>query len=788
LITGESIRVTGIVQGVGFRPTVWRLANECGVVGQVWNDAEGVLIHAWGSRESLEELVRRLQAEQPPLSQIETIVRASLDDAARVPKKFQIVSSREGEVRTGVAADAATCRACLAEVLDPANRRYRYPFTNCTHCGPRLSIVRAIPYDRANTSMASFAMCPQCQSEYEDPADRRFHAQPNACGDCGPRVWLEDAAGNRLTPEAGGDVIHTAARLIRQGSIVAIKGIGGFHLACDAGNAMAVDELRRRKFRYHKALALMARDIDMVRRFAAVNKTEAALLRDRAAPVVVLDAAGEPLAAGIAPAQYTLGFMLPYTPLHHLLMLDMTRPIVLTSGNRSDEPQTIDNRDAHQRLERIADYYLLHNRDIVNRLDDSVLRVAAGEPRFLRRARGYAPQPITLPEDFFEAGNILAMGGELKNTFCLFMDGKAILSQHIGDLEDAATQIDYRYNLQLYRQLFDYKPSMIVVDKHPDYLSTRLGHVLAEQEGVKLVEVQHHHAHIAACMAEHGLPLDAGKVLGVALDGLGFGGDGTIWGGEFLLADYQDFERLAHFQPVPLLGGAQATREPWRNTFAQLHGTLGWTQVSSDYADLAIVRYLNGKPLAILQTMAGKGINSPMTSSCGRLFDAVAAAIGVCRDVVSHEGQAAMELESLATAEFHREARRGYPCDFSGEGIRTLGWRRLWEALLEDIRQGTASATIAARFHQGLVTAVAESAEELCLQNSLDTVALGGGVFQNRIILEGVTERLKVAGVRVLSPVKVPANDGGLALGQAAIAAAGLIGPFRGPEFPGRSR
>ncbi len=775
MITGESIRVTGIVQGVGFRPTVWRLAKECGVVGEVWNDAGGVLIHAWGSRASLEELVRRLQAEPPPLSRIEAIARTSLDFPGEPPGEFRIVSSREGEVRTGVAADAATCPACLAEVLDPANRRYRYPFTNCTHCGPRLSIVRSIPYDRANTSMASFTMCPHCQAEYDDPADRRFHAQPNACADCGPGVWLEDTAGKRLTPGAGGDVIHTAARLIREGSIVAIKGIGGFHLACDAGNAMAVDELRRRKVRYHKALALMARDPDMVRRFAAVNAAEAALLRDRAAPVVVLNAGGEALAAGIAPAQHTLGFMLPYAPLHHLLMLDMARPIVLTSGNRSDEPQTIDNRNAHQRLERIADYYLLHDRDIVNRLDDSVLRVADGKPRFLRRARGYAPQPVLLPEGFVEAGNILAMGGELKNTFCLFKDGKAILSQHIGDLEDAATHQDYRHTLQLYRNLFDHRPSSIAVDKHPGYLSTRLGHELAAAAEIQLVEVQHHHAHIAACMAEHGLPPDAGKVLGVALDGLGLGEDGTLWGGEFLLADYCGFERLAYFQPVPLPGGAQAIREPWRNTFAQLHGMLGWERVATDYSDLDIIRYLNAKPLAILQAMAGRGLNSPMTSSCGRLFDAVAAALGVCRERVSHEGQAAIELESLASAEFRKQARQGYPHDFSAGEIRILGWHRLWEALLEDIRQGTASATIAARFHQGLVRAVAESARELCLQHGLDTVVLGGGVFQNRLLLEGVSESLRAAGFTVLSPVKVPANDGGLALGQAAIAAAGLV-------------
>lgn len=784
-MAGESIRVTGIVQGVGFRPTVWRLARECGLVGEVRNDAEGVLIHAWGSRESLEELVRRLRDEPPPLSHIEAIARDALETPGELPGEFRIVGSREGEIRTGVAADAATCAACLAEVLDPADRRFRYPFTNCTHCGPRLSIVRAIPYDRSNTSMAAFTMCPQCQAEYDDPADRRFHAQPNACSDCGPRVWLEDAAGKCLTPAGDSDVIQTAARLIRQGSIVAVKGIGGFHLACDAGNAMAVDELRRRKVRYHKALALMARDLDMVRRFAEVDAVEAALLGERAAPVVVLNATGESLAGGIAPAQHTLGFMLPYTPLHHLLMLEMERPIVLTSGNRSDEPQTTDNREAHRRLARIADYYLMHDRDIVNRLDDSVLRVADGRPRFLRRARGYAPQPVLLPQDFAAAGSLLAMGGELKNTFCVFREGKAILSQHIGDLEDAATHRDYQDSLQLYHRLFGHQPSAIVVDKHPGYLSTRLGRDLAVTAGAQLIEVQHHHAHIAACMVEHGLPPDSGRVLGVALDGLGFGEDGTFWGGEFLLADYRGFARVAHFQALPMLGGAQAMREPWRNTFAQLNGTLGWTRVASDYADLEIVRYLNDKPLAILQAMAGKGINSPLTSSCGRLFDAVAAALGVCRDGVSHEGQAAMELESLATAEFQREARRGYPCDLVEAGVRILGWRHLWEALLQDLRQGTQAAVIAARFHQGLVMAVAGLALALCREHDLDTVVLGGGVFQNRLLLEGISARLRSADVHVLAPEGVPANDGGLALGQTAIAAAGLLHTRNGPGLHG---
>ncbi len=769
---GEEIRITGIVQGVGFRPTVWRLAKECGIVGAVWNDAEGVLIRAWGSRESLEEFVQRLQAEQPPLARIESTERTALDDDTEAPADFQIVRSREGEVRTGVAADAASCPECLADVLDPANRRYRYPFTNCTHCGPRLSIVRSIPYDRANTSMVSFPMCDACRTEYEDPADRRFHAQPNACGECGPRVWLEDAHGHQLSPDAGGDVIDAAARLIREGSIVAIKGIGGFHLACDAGNERAVGELRRRKFRYHKALALMARDIAMVARFAEVGQTEAALLGDKAAPIVVLNAAGEALAASVAPGQHTLGFMLPYTPLHHLLLQEMVRPVVMTSGNRSDEPQTIDNQDAHKRLERIADFYLLHDRDIVNRLDDSVLRVADGKARFLRRARGYAPEAILLPEDFAQAGSILAMGGELKNTFCLLKEGRAILSQHIGDLEDAVTYRDYHRNLELYRQLFDHRPTSVVVDKHPQYLSTRLGREQAAADGPQLMEAQHHHAHIASCLAEHGAPLDTRPVLGVVLDGLGFGEDDTFWGGEFLLADYGGFQRLARFQPVQMLGASQAMREPWRNTLAHLLTAFGWGQSRERYGDLEILRFLEDKPLDGFLVMAEKSINSPRASSCGRLFDAVAAAIGVCRERVSHEGQAAMELESLAAPEFRRQARAGYPWDLTEPGIRTLAWGGLWEALMADLRLGEAPAIMAARFHQGLAHAVADTARTLCEEQNLDTIVLGGGVFQNRLLLEGVSQALRQNGIRVLAPERLPANDGGLALGQAAVAAA----------------
>ncbi|MCP3670584.1 MAG: carbamoyltransferase HypF [Gammaproteobacteria bacterium] len=771
-MAGEEILVSGVVQGVGFRPTVWRLALECGITGRVWNDAAGVTIQAWGSQVALDEFVARIESEQPALARIEEMVRSALSAVENTPDEFQIGQSRGGEVRSGVTADAATCHECMCEVLDPGDRRYRYPFTNCTHCGPRLSIVSAIPYDRANTSMAAFPMCDRCRQEYEDPADRRFHAQPNACAECGPQLWLEDAAGSRVAHTDGCDVIETAAQLLHQGMVVAIKGVGGIHLACDAGNELAVQTLRQRKHRYHKALAVMATDIAMVSRYARVSQIEADLLQHRAAPIVILDAAGESLAGGIAPGHNSLGFMLPYTPLHHLLLQEMQRPIVLTSGNRSDEPQSIDNLDARQRLDQIAGYYLLHDRDIVNRLDDSVVRVMDGEPRFLRRARGYAPESILLPQGFATGENILALGGELKNTFCLLKQGRATMSQHMGDLEDAVTYHDYQNTLRLYRRLFDFQPQLIAVDRHPDYLSTKLGYALAAEENISLVEVQHHHAHIAASMAEHGVPLDGGKVIGVALDGLGYGAGGSIWGGEFLLADYHGFERLAHFQPVPMLGGAQAMREPWRNTLAQLSTSLGWDWVITNHGDLDMVRFLEGKPLNTLSSMAEKGLNSPPTSSAGRLFDAVAAAVGVCRESAGYEGQAAIELEVLANGEFQGQKDRAYGFELR-DGC--LGWALMWRAILKDLGTGTEPAVIAARFHHTVASAVAHTAAELCERHEIDTLVLSGGVFQNRLLLEQTSRLLRNRGLQVLAPKRLPVNDGGLALGQAVIALASRI-------------
>ena len=760
-LSAERIRVQGTVQGVGFRPTVWRFARECGVRGSVLNDAQGVLIHAWGEPRAIAALAGRIEREPPPLSRVDAVIREVVD-CADPPADFRILESSGGDTDTNVAGDAATCPDCLADIRDPENRRYRYPFTNCTHCGPRLSIARAVPYDRANTSMAAFTMCEACRSEYEDPADRRFHAQPNACPECGPRVWLEGA-----TPARDDDALRRAGELIRAGGILAVKGLGGFHLACDATRPDAVAELRRRKRRYSKALALMARDVETIRRYARVSPDEARLLASPAAPIVVLAASGAPLPETLAPGQDTLGFMLPYTPLHHLLLEETAGPVVMTSGNVSDEPQVIDNADARERLAGIADAFLMHDRDIVNRLDDSVAMIAGGEPRILRRARGYAPEPVKLPEGFEAADGILAMGGELKNTFCLVSRGRAIVSQHIGDMDDARAATDARRNLDLYRRLYDFEPNLVAVDQHPDYLPTQSG-----PEAAEVLPVQHHHAHIASCLIEHGTPRDAAPVLGIALDGLGYGADGTLWGGEFLLADYREAERLGHFLPVVLPGGERAMREPWRNAWAHLDAAFGWSDVVRDYGDLDSIRWLDGKPLHILATMRDRGLNSPPASSAGRLFDAVAAVLGVCREQIRHEAEAAMALEAMAARSRLDTNDPGYPAELRRDGIAILSWRPLWEALLIDLRDSVRPGIVAARFHAGVARAVADLGIELADRHGLHTIVLSGGVFQNRLLLEAVSARLESAGRRVLLPRRMPANDGGLSLGQAAVAAA----------------
>lgn len=769
---GKGIRVSGTVQGVGFRPYVWRLAQQYQLKGYVGNDAGGVFIRVWGEAEALAAFIEQLPLQAPPLARISEVACSELTGLPEF-EDFRIIASQSGHSETAVAADAATCPACLADIADPANRRYRYPFTNCTHCGPRLSIVRGVPFDRCNTSMAAFAMCPDCQAEYDDPADRRFHAQANCCPACGPKLCLVDGQGTIGLSES--DSIEQTAVLLRQGHIVAIKGLGGFHLACDASNTSAVNNLRQRKHRYAKPFALMARDLTMLRRFATVSDSEIQVLQEQAAPIVLLQAAGESLAPGIAPDDDKLGFMLPYTPLHTVLMQHLETPIVLTSGNLSDEPQCISNDEAKHKLAGIADFFLLHDRDIVNRLDDSVLRMMAGQPRMLRRARGYAPQPVTLPPGFADLPPLLAMGGELKNTFCLLKNAEAMLSPHIGDLEQPQVQHDYRRQLALYQQLFDCQPKAIAVDLHSDYLSTQLGRLWAEQQNLPLLTVQHHHAHIAACMAEHGLAIDHPPLLGVAMDGLGLGDDGQLWGGEFLHVDYRQCNRLANFDAVALLGGTQAMHQPWRNSYAQLKRYFDWPTLSQDYAELAIIQFLNRQQLPVLDAMLSKGLNSPLSSSCGRLFDALAAALGLCCEAVSHEAQAAMALESLATPVFEQQRQHAYACPPFPDGPQPiLRWHPLWQQVLDDLQRGTSKAEIAARIHHALAQTIANTTMVLSRQIATTTVALSGGVFQNRLLLEEVVGLLSATGISVLHPAQLPSNDGGLALGQAMVAAARL--------------
>ncbi|MDY6782390.1 MAG: carbamoyltransferase HypF [Cyanobacteriota bacterium] len=833
----EEIRVFGTVQGVGFRPTVYRLANECGLCGEVSNDGSGVLILVTGDRETLDNFVQRLQQEQPPLANIESIVRRQ--DRDRNFSNFRIISSTPSAIRTQIAPDAATCPACKGETFDASSRWYRYPFTNCTHCGPRLSLIQKLPYDRANTSMAAFTLCPGCQQDYETPTNRRFHAQPTACPTCGPRVWLERADGNPCNLSHS-DAISAVLPLLQGGNIVAIKGLGGFHLACDATNAEVVGKLRDRKHRPDKPLALMARDVKVISQCCLLTEAEKELLQSSAAPIVLLKKKEECdrafiLPENIAPGLNIVGFMLPYTPLHHLLMENCDRPLVFTSGNRSGEPQCIGNEEARQKLSQIADYFLLHNREIINRIDDSVARVillgkvegrgqkAEGEGtinkkeesygverrkksaseckinsatniflthkaqssksdriQILRRARGYAPAPISLPPGFEKASPILAMGSELKNTFCLLRQGQAILSQHLGDLENASASRAYQESLNLYLQLFEHQPTTIAIDRHPEYQSSKLGKELACANSLNLEIVQHHHAHVAACMADNGISLDAPPVLGIALDGLGYGEDGILWGGEFLLADYRNFQRLATFKPITMLGGEQAIYQPWRSTYAHLREAGIMPSLAKRVGgkgNLELFRFLQQKPLKILDRMAEKRINSPLASSCGRLFDAVAAAMGICRESCHYEGQGAMQLETLAYGYIlnNSEEIESYPFSVGQiEGVQLpyLEPQPMWEVLLDDLYEGTDLSLIAAKFHLGLADAIAAMVSFLQNCVSFCQVVLTGGVFQNYILLKLVRDRLESQKLEVLTHRQVPPNDGGLSLGQGAIACA----------------
>lgn len=753
--TAERIRIRGQVQGVGFRPFVWRLAAAHGVLGEVLNDGEGVLIHAEGR--SLDAFATALRSEAPPLARIDSLERSP---AARRPglAGFAIVATAVGTVRTRVTPDAIICPDCRAEIADPAERRYRYPFANCTHCGPRLSIVERVPYDRGATTMRQFPMCHACCTEYEDPADRRFHAQPIACPVCGPRAWVE--AGGC---EIAGDAITEAAQRLRAGEILAVKGLGGFHLACDARNEAAVARLRQRKRRPGKPFALMAADLSMVRAHAKASEAEAALLGSSAAPIVLLETRGTPLAPSVAPGHWTLGWMVPTTPLHLLLMEAFGGPLVMTSGNLSGEPQVIGNDEARAKLTPFVDAFLMHNRDIARRLDDSVATVAAGRPRVLRRARGYAPGTLALAEGFGAAPPVTAYGALLKSAICLLRDGEALLSHHLGDLSDLLTAEEFAKADQDYAALFDHAPEVIACDLHPDHHSTTHAEARAAEAGLPIERVQHHHAHVAAAMAEAGWRLDAGPVIGIALDGLGLGPDGTVWGGEVLLADYRSFERLGCLRPVPLPGGDAAQREPWRNLLAQL-----------DAAGLATEadEILTGRPLAPLRAAMAKGVNAPLSSSAGRLFDAVAAAAGLAPERQSYEGEAAMLLEAASRP--HLSAAE--PFEFATEragGLTVLDPAPLWAALLADRAGRAEPGLIGARFHKGLVQAVSALARDMVARTGAGAVALTGGVMQNCTLLELLM--VELADLTLLTHGETPPNDGSVALGQAAVAAARVL-------------
>ena len=757
-------RVEGTVQGVGFRPYVYRLAGELGVAGHVLNDSRGVVVEVEAAPETVERFLARLAAEAPPLAHVERVVAEPLEETGE--RGFAIRESpRDGEPRAAVTPDSATCSDCLAEVFDPGDRRFRYPFTNCTNCGPRFTIVRNVPYDRPHTTMAGFTMCAECRREYEDPRDRRFHAQPNACPQCGPRAALEHAGGGSPADAEARDAIEAAARALLSGAIVAVKGLGGFHLACRADDESVVAELRKRKHREDKPFALMTRDLDGARELVELEPAEAELLVSPRRPVVLARRRPDARVAGaVAPASKDLGVMLPYSPLHHLLLADAGEPLVMTSGNTSDEPIAYRDEDARERLAHIADLFLLHDRPIETRTDDSVVRVAAGRTQLLRRSRGYVPAETALPVAC--RAQLLACGAEQKNTFGVAKGGRAWVGHHIGDLENWETLSSFTEGIAHFQRLFAVEPEVVAHDLHPEYLSTK--HAM-ELDGVRLVGVQHHHAHLAACLAEHG---ETGPAVGAIFDGTGYGSDGTVWGGELLVGDLSSFERMGMLFPVRLPGGAAAVRQPWRMACAWLAEALGNEALEGAPA---MPRGLSGRvtPVAWRQVceLARTGVASPLTTSMGRLFDAVAALCGI-RAEVNYEGQAAVELEACSDP----GEERAYPLPVEGEGGGPLVMdaRATVAEIARELEEHVAIPLVAARFHNAVAEATARACVLAAGRGETETVVLSGGVFQNRRLLQRASALLGAAGLRVLVPERLPPNDGGIAYGQLAVAAARL--------------
>ena len=742
------VRVDGTVQGVGYRPFVYRVADELQVTGWVLNDERGVLVEAEGRPDVVDAFVARLREDAPPLAEVRGV------DAEDVPvlgePGFRIVASERGGAATApVTPDSATCEDCLAELADPEDRRYRYPFLNCTNCGPRFTIVRGIPYDRPTTTMAGFVMCDACQAEYDDPLDRRFHAQPNACPVCGPQVRLLERDG---TPVDGDDPVRAAVRDLLDGKILAIKGLGGYHLACRADDETAVATLRSRKHREDRPFALLVADVDMARTLMEVGDAAAGLLRSRERPIVLAKRLPDaPIAASVAPRAPDLGVMLPYAPLHELLAADAGVPLVMTSGNVSDEPIAFDDDDALERLGHIADRFLVHDRPIATRTDDSVVRVVRERPLLMRRSRGYVPGALDLPVS--SPKQLLGTGAEQKNAFCLAKGDRAWCSHHIGDIKNYETLTSLKDGVAHFEALFDVQPEVVAHDLHPDYLSTRYAQ---EREGVELVAVQHHHAHLAATLAEHG---ETGPAVGAIYDGTGLGTDGTIWGGEIFVGGLEGFERAGRIAGVKMPGGEGAIREPWRMACSWL--TQMREPLPAAFEPIAQQRW------NMVARMVMTGVGSPSTSSAGRLFDAVAAMCGV-RLEVSYEGQAAVEFEALAEP----GPAEPYPFVLQPLPPVIMNPQPAILAILADLAAGVPVSTISARFHAGLARVTVEACKLAAERAELDLAVLSGGVFQNRLLLELTAAGLEEAGLRVLVPERLPPNDGQIAFGQVAVAAA----------------
>ncbi|MDD5287927.1 MAG: carbamoyltransferase HypF [Dehalococcoidales bacterium] len=752
------ISVRGVVQGVGFRPFVYRLAAQRNLCGWVRNTTGNVEIEVEGNRAEVRSFLKELASQIPPMAHIEQIrtdfaepigyADFRIQDSLAQKNKYQLVSP-----------DIATCPDCRNEIFNPDDRRFRYPFTNCTNCGPRFTIIEDVPYDRSKTTMREFKMCPRCEQEYHDPLDRRFHAQPNACPECGPKLELVDSTGKSVKCT---DVIRKAGDLLKNGKILAIRGLGGFQLACDATNQIAVNLLRRRKYRPDKPFAVMDMTIEDVKKYCRVSVDEIKLLESPQNPIVLLrwDSQTSNIAQAVAPDLKYLGMMLPYTPLHHLLLREVGLPLVMTSGNLSEEPIAKDNEEAFIRLKGIADYFLLHNRGIYARYDDSVFMVEEKKPVAVRRARGYAPYPIHLP---FKAKQILACGAELKNTFCLTRDDNAFVSQHIGDMENEETLEHYENTIELYKRLFRIEPEIVACDMHPEYLPSKYALRTAREQKLKLVPVQHHHAHIVSCMIENGINT---PVIGVAFDGVGYGTDGAIWGGEFLVADWKNFWRAGQFEYVPMPGGATAIKKPYRMALGYLYSLLG-----DDFSLEGLPpAKLNPVEIDIIRQQVKKRVNCPLTSSAGRLFDAVAALTGFTCEA-SYEAQAAIALEMQATDKIMRRKIDTYPFSFSEEsGVKIVKLGELCAAVVEDIRNHVTVSVISLKLHRTVAKVVFDMCKIISADTGIKQVALSGGVFQNRLLLNLTTAGFRKAGFDIFTHHLVPCNDGGLSLGQVVIA------------------